>query len=181
MPIKKIDKQEIFPKGSGKTYGLLELVDGRSPIETKEPEDTIFTFPHLLTPIMICTLIITVAVTVVSILYNAPLEELANPVRPPNPSKAPWYFLGLQEMVAYSAFWGGVAVPGLFVVILLVIPYIDRNPLGTGVWFSKTRPIALTLFTIFVVFNVVVIITGTFMRGPNWDFFWPWEHMPSGH
>ena len=181
MPTKKIDKQDIFPKGSGKTYGLLELVDQESHIEAKEPDDTIFSFPHLLTPIMLCTIVVTIGITIISILFDAPLEEFANPVKPPNPAKAPWYFLGLQEMVAYDTLIGGIIVPGLFVVGLMAIPYIDRNPLGTGVWFSKARPIAITLFTIFAVFNIIVIITGTFMRGPNWAFFWPWEDWGPGH
>ncbi|MGR3177469.1 MAG: menaquinol oxidoreductase [Candidatus Anammoxibacter sp.] len=181
MPTKKIDKQDIFPKGSGKTYGLLELVDGKSHIASKEPEDTVFTFPHLLTPIMICTIVVTIFLTIVSILFDAPLEEIANPIKPPNPAKAPWYFLGLQEMVAYNAFWGGVAIPALFVVGLMAIPYIDRNPLGVGVWFSKTRSIAINFFTIFVIANLILIIIGTFLRGPNWAFFWPWEDWGSPH
>jgi quinol-cytochrome oxidoreductase complex cytochrome b subunit len=181
MPAKKIDKQDIFPKGSGKTYGLLELVDGESCITSKEPEDTVFCFPHLLTPIMMCTLVTTIVLVLVSLFFNAPLEEIANPVRPPNPAKAPWYFLGLQEMVSYDAFVGGVLFPVLFVLGLMAIPYLDRNPLGVGVWFSKTRPIAIKLFTIFVIINLVLIIIGTFLRGPNWAIYWPWEDQGGGH
>lgn len=181
MPDKKIGRQEIFPKGSGKTYGLLELVEGKSNITSKEPDDTVFTFPHLLTPVLICTILVTAGFMLISFLFDAPLEEFANPVKPPNPAKAPWYFLGLQEMVAYDAFIGGILIPVLMVIGLMAIPFIDRNPYGIGIWFSKTRKIAITLFTIFVIVNITLIIVGTFLRGPNWALFWPWEDMGGHH
>jgi quinol-cytochrome oxidoreductase complex cytochrome b subunit len=94
-------------------------------------------------------------------------------MHPPNPAKAPWYFLGLQELVSYSAFWGGVGIPTLEVIILLLVPYLDRKPFGVGVWFSKDRLLANTLFITFALVNVVLVVIGTFFRGPNWAFVSP--------
>ena len=113
---------------------------------------------------------------------NAPLEELANPIHPPNPAKAPWYFLGLQELVAYSAFFGGVVVPALLLTALVVLPYLDRGQKGIGIWFSGERKVAITLFTLCLIIAVVLTIIGTYFRGPNWDWIWPWlEQSTPGH
>ena len=109
-----------------------------------------------------------------SVFWNAPLEELANPTHPPNPAKAPWYFLGLQELVSYSAFWGGVVVPAVLLVALVVLPYLDRKRAGVGVWFARERRVAVTIFTICVVATVVFTVIGTYFRGPNWGWVWPW-------
>ena len=114
------------------------------------------------------------AILVVSLLFNAPLEEPVNALHPPNPAKAPWYFLGLQEMVSYSAFWGGIGVPGIFVLLLLGTPYLDRGPKGVGKWFSRDRLLANTIFITFVVANIIFVIIGTFFRGANWAFVTPW-------
>jgi quinol-cytochrome oxidoreductase complex cytochrome b subunit len=118
----------------------------------------------------------TVAVVLIlAIFWNAPLEELANPVHPPNPAKAPWYFLGLQELVAYSAFWGGVVVPALLVTALVALPYLDRTRRGVGVWFAKERKVAITIFTICLAATVILTVIGTAFRGPNWSFQLPWK------
>jgi quinol-cytochrome oxidoreductase complex cytochrome b subunit len=94
-------------------------------------------------------------------------------LHPPNPAKAPWYFLGLQEMVSYSAFWGGVGIPAIEVLILFLVPYFDRGKKGVGLWFSRERLLANTLFATFVIVNIVLIIIGTFFRGQNWEFVSP--------
>ena len=107
-------------------------------------------------------------------LFNAPLEQPVNVMHPPNPAKAPWYFLGLQEQVSYSAFWGGVGVPAIEVLLLLLVPYIDRKQAGVGRWFAQERLLANTLFMTFAVINVVLIVIGTFFRGANWEFVSPW-------
>ena len=99
-----------------------------------------------------------------SLFLNAPLEELANPAKTPNPAKAPWYFLGLQELVSHSALLGGVVAPALMVLALLAIPYLDRNPSRR----PADRKLILWLFTFFVVANLVLIVIGTFFRGPGW-------------
>ena len=96
-------------------------------------------------------------------------------MHPPNPAKAPWYFLGLQEMVSYSAFWGGVGIPTMFVLLLLAAPYLDRRPAGVGKWFARERLLANTVFLTFVMVNVIFVIIGTFFRGPNWEFVSPWK------
>jgi quinol-cytochrome oxidoreductase complex cytochrome b subunit len=113
-------------------------------------------------------------VLIVSLLFNAPLEQPVNIMHPPNPAKAPWYFLGLQEMVSYSAFWGGVGIPTIEVLILLLVPYVDRKNAGVGRWFARERLLANSLFVTFVVVNLVLIVIGTFFRGPNWEFVSPW-------
>jgi quinol-cytochrome oxidoreductase complex cytochrome b subunit len=104
----------------------------------------------------------------------APLEEIANPTRTPNPAKAPWYFLGLQELVHYSALIGGVIVPALVVIALLALPYVDRRPGGTGRWFAPERVVANTVFAAFVLAAVALTIVGTLFRGANWNWVWPW-------
>jgi quinol-cytochrome oxidoreductase complex cytochrome b subunit len=117
------------------------------------------------------------AVMAVSLLFNAPLEEIANPAKTPNPAKAPWYFLGLQELVSYSAFTGGVLVPGLVVLVLLALPYLDRNPSRR----PADRRIAIWAFTILAFVNLALIVTGTFFRGPGWSFVLPWAQQAGGH
>jgi len=119
--------------------------------------------------------LVTVAgVLLVSVFFNAPLEEPVNIMHPPNPAKAPWYFLGLQEMVSYSAFWGGVGIPTLEVLLMLLLPYVDRKPGGEGKYFSRERLLANSLFITFAILNIGLIIIGTFFRGPNWEFVSPW-------
>ncbi len=140
----------------------------------KLKEDTVFSWPNLLAAEMFVFVLTLVGILVVSLFFNAPLEEPVNVMHPPNPAKAPWYFLGLQEMVSYSAFWGGVGIPTIEVVILLLVPYLDRRPVGVGRWFAKERLLANSLFGTFVVVNLVLMIIGTFFRGPNWEFVSPW-------
>jgi hypothetical protein len=116
-----------------------------------------------------------------SITLNAPMEEPANPNLTMNPAKAPWYFLGLQEMLVYFDPWiAGVVMPTLIIVGLMVIPYIDTNPLGSGYYTWKQRKFSIGTFLFgFIVLWVAMIIIGTFIRGPGWQWFWPgqtWDH-----
>ncbi len=116
-----------------------------------------------------------------SITLNAPLEEPSNPNLTMNPAKAPWYFLGLQEMLVYFDPWiAGVVMPTLIIVGLMVIPYIDTNPLGNGYYTWKQRKFAIWTFLFgFIVLWVAMIVIGTFIRGPGWMWFWPgqtWDH-----
>lgn len=170
--------KEIFAKDPDKTYGLMALVEETTPMVEKEPEDTEFTWPHLVFRELIYALFAMIILHLVSLLFNAPLEEIANPMRPPNPAKAPWYFVGLQELVHYSAFIGGILVPFLIIFGLILLPYIDRNPKGVGVWFSKDRKVAITIFTILAVAMIVLIIIGAVFRGPGWQWYWPWQEWP---
>jgi hypothetical protein len=113
-----------------------------------------------------------------SVVLDAPLEEIANPTVTPNPAKAPWYFLGLQEMLVYFDPWiAGVLLPGLIIAGLCAIPYIDTNPKGNGYYTLKERKVEIAIFLFgFVVMWVWLIVIGTFLRGPNQNFFGPFEY-----
>ncbi len=164
----------VFPP-STKTYGLMALTRRPSAsVEARDPNDEVFAWPHLLYREALVALAVVIALHVASLLFMAPLEEMADPTRTPNPAKAPWYFLGLQELVHYSAFVGGVLVPTLVVLALVVLPYLDRGPGGVGRWFARERRLANTVFTVLVVVATVLTIIGTFLRGPNWAWTWPW-------
>ncbi len=173
--MREVNTKEVFPKNSNKTYGLMELVKGTKPTVGLQPDDMVFTWPHLLIRELVLFVVVAGLLLVAAFLFDAPLEEVANPNHPPNPAKAPWYFLGLQELVSYSAFAGGVLIPTLIVVALILIPFIDRKRIGVGVWFAKQRAFANGLFFTFLLVMLVLIIIGTFFRGPNWDFVVPWE------
>jgi hypothetical protein len=138
-------------------------------------------WPFLLRIELLATIIVTVILMVWSITLNAPLEEPANPTLTMSPSKAPWYFLGLQEMLVYFDPWiAGVIMPSLIIVGLMVIPYIDANPLGNGYYTYKQRKFAIWTFIFgFIVLWVSMIVIGTLIRGPGWMWFWPgmtWDH-----
>ena len=173
--MQSVKKEEIFPRDANKTYSLMAIVEGESFHVERGPEDTVQTWPHLMVRELLLFLVVLVAIIGVSLLFNAPLEEAANPLHSTNPAKAPWYFVGIQELVSYSAFLGGIVVPIGIVAGLLLLPYLDRNPKGTGVWFSRDRKLATLLFSIFVVAMVVLILIGQFVRGPNWVMRWPWS------
>jgi hypothetical protein len=137
-------------------------------------------WPYLLRIEFLATVIVTIILYVWSITLNAPLEEPANPNLTMNPSKAPWYFLGLQEMLVYFDPWiAGVIMPTLMLIGLMVFPYVDANPLGSGYYTWKQRKIAVGAFLVGFATWVALIIIGTFMRGPGWVWFWPgqtWDH-----
>ena len=172
------DRGEIFPKDPNKTYALMEIVKGSSFHVEKGPENTVLSWPHLVLRELLLFLVVFIAIVGVAMVFDAPLEEPANPLHPTNPAKAPWYFVGIQELVSYSAFLGGILVPAIVMVILLFLPYLDRDPKGVGVWFSRHRRKANLLFSAFVLAVVVPILVGQYLRGPNWEFYWPWEDWP---
>ena len=141
----------------------------------------IHVWPFLLRIEFLAVIIVTILLMVWSIALNAPLEEPANPNLTMNPAKAPWYFLGLQEMLVYFDPWiAGVVMPTFIVVGLMAIPYIDPNPLGSGYYTLKQRRFAIATFCFgFIVLWVSMIVIGTFIRGPGWMWFWPgqtWDH-----
>lgn len=156
------------------SFGLMGLVRGPFTKVGNVPENSVFSWPNLLMAELLVFVLTVAVLLVISLLFHAPLEEPVNVMHPPNPAKAPWYFLGLQELVSYSAFWGGVGIPGLQVLLLLMVPYLDRSPGGVGRWFAKERLLANTLFVTFSLVNIGLILIGTFFRGPNWDFVTPW-------
>ncbi len=138
-------------------------------------------WPFLLRIEFLAAIIVTIILMVWSITLNAPLEEPSNPTLTMNPSKAPWYFLGLQEMLVYFDPWmAGVVMPSLIIVGLMVVPYIDTNPLGNGYYTFKQRKYSILTFIFgFIVLWVSMIVIGTLIRGPGWMWFWPgttWDH-----
>lgn len=159
---------------STKSYGLMEVVPNNAVTTEKEPDNFVFTWTHLIPKELLATIIVIVFLNILSVYFDAPLEELATPTITPNPAKAPWYFLGLQELVHYSAFIGGVLLPFLIVAGLFVIPYIDISGKGVGVWFSRHRLFQNSLFSFFVLAMLVLIIIGTFFRGEDWKLVVPW-------
>jgi quinol-cytochrome oxidoreductase complex cytochrome b subunit len=164
---------------SSKTYGLMEVVTGKPIFETvtpEEEEDTVFSYPYAFVRETVVLMATVTTIMTISLFFHAPLEELANPAKTPNPAKAPWYFLGLQELVSHSAFLGGVVAPALMVLALLAIPYLDRNPSRRPV----DRKLILWLFAFFVAVNLVLIVVGTFFRGPGWALVPPWVHVVGG-
>jgi quinol-cytochrome oxidoreductase complex cytochrome b subunit len=141
LPPKK--KGGIFP--TYKTYGLMELARGRTPAVDNDVENTVLSWPNLLIA-ELAVFTLTLAVILVYAYYvDAPLKELANATLPENPAKAPWYFLGFQELVSYSAFMGGIVLPTMGVVGLLLIPYLDREEANVGVWFSNKQGVWVTV------------------------------------
>lgn len=137
--------------------------------------DKVHTWPHLVRVEFLCALAVFVFMLIWSIFIDAPLEHPANPAKTPNPSKAPWYFLGLQEMLVYFDPWmAGVVLPSLIIVGLVLIPFIDINPKGNGYYTFHERKFAVTTYSFgFIVLWVVLMVVGVFMRGPGWNFFGP--------
>lgn len=133
-------KDEIFPKDSRKTYALVEMVRGTSPAVDKGPEDTVFSFPVVLLWEVVLLLGVTLAIFLFSLAKQAPLEEIANPLITTDPAKAPWYFVGLQELLEHMhPTLAGVLIPTVLVLFLAALPYIDHARAGAGVWFSSRR------------------------------------------
>jgi Cytochrome b(C-terminal)/b6/petD len=144
-------------------------------------EREIHVWPFLLRIEFLAAIVVTLILMIWSITLNAPLEEPANPTLTMNPAKAPWYFLGLQEMLVYFDPWmAGVVLPSLILVGLMAIPYLDANPLGNGYYTFKQRKFAILAFCFgFLVLWLSMVVIGTFIRGPGWIWFWPgqtWDH-----
>ena len=230
-----------------KTFGLMCVVRGRSPHTGKDPDETVPSWPWLLRAELLVFMINMLVCVAMGFFFDAPLREVANPAVPENPAKAPWYFLGLQEMVSYSAFVGGIVIPAIVVIGLALIPFLDRESEPSGLWFSSrrgkaialwsvlfaacaavlavaipvhfgwlrnwfpdipqlliiiinpgsiltavyalwslailnrtrsTRMGAIALFTCFLVGFAILTYVGTYLRGPNWEFFWSQANWP---
>jgi hypothetical protein len=159
-------------KGAPEKHRLLAIVppEGIQRVE-REQGDRVHTWPHLLLEEFIAMAILFAGLLIFSSLINAPLRELANPNLTPNPSKAPWYFLGLQELLRYvHPMVAGIEIPTFILVGLAAVPYVDRNPsIKPG-----DRKVAITLFTILFMFGAVLTIIGSFFRGPGYNWIWPW-------
>jgi len=178
------DQEKLFVKDPNKTYGLMEIVEGTSPMVEKAPEDTVETFPHYIILLTICSLAVAFALLLISLFFDAPLEDLANPLLTPNPGKAPWYFTGIQELIHYTnkPVIPAIILPLLIFVWLFLIPYIDKKPKSKWAFLlnqifigGEKRRILITLFTLFVFGALIFTIIGSLFRGPNWSFVLPWK------
>ena len=151
---------------------------GEKPEEYSDPNDKVLVWPDLVYIELISLILMTVFLILWSVYIKAPLEEPANPALTPNPSKAPWYFLGLQEMLVYFDPWiAGILFPILIIVGLSAIPYMDINLKSSGFYSFKSRRTAIFAFLYgWLVLWIFLIIVGTILRGPNWNFFGPYEY-----
>lgn len=184
--------QHELPKS--KTYSLLGVTRGRSVhVDTfmvNEEANTVPSSPNLTRRLLAALLATLLVTSFLAVIAHAPLEEAANPKVTPNPAKAPWYFLWLQELVTDTtikigdftingALIGGILVPGFLVLLLAAWPYLDRSSAAsTGVWWAHERKWQNWIFLALVVTVLVLTVVGTFMRGPSWNFYWPWESWP---
>ncbi len=178
-----------------KTYSLLGITNGRTVhVETSivdEDKHTVASSPNLTRRLLLVSLGTLAVSVVLTVLFRTPLEAAANPTVTPNPAKAPWYFLWLQELVTLTTFTiggltingaliGGILVPGILVVAAIVWPYLDKSPVSTvGVWMAGARRKQNIVFLIIVAAILVLTIIGTYLRGPYWDFYWPWQSWPT--
>ena len=187
-------KAEKVAPIKAKTYSLLGITRGRRVhVETSlvnEDLHTVDSSPNLTRRILL-VMLVTVAVTaLLAVLVAAPLEEPANPRVTPNPAKAPWYFLWLQELVSDTtirigsftingALVGGVLLPGVLVLLLALWPFFDKSSVyAVGTWFTKERRRQNWVFLILALLIAILTVVETFMRGPYWNFYWPWEAWP---
>jgi hypothetical protein len=156
----------------GHTQRLLTVVKAGSIQDVKaKPVDKVHTWPHLLVAEFVAALVLTAFLLVFSAFVNAPLLALANPNLTPNPSKAPWYFLGLQELLTmFHPMVAGVTIPGMGLFALILAPYIDQNPSNK----PEDRKFAISIMTIHLMFWAVLVLIGSFFRGPGQNFVFPW-------
>jgi quinol-cytochrome oxidoreductase complex cytochrome b subunit len=185
--------EKIAPVKS-KTYSLLGITNGTTVhvqnTMVDEEKNTVPSSPHLLRRIWLVTLLTFVATFVLTIIFRSPLEAPANPAVTPNPAKAPWYFLWLQEIVTITtvkigsftingALIGGILLPGILLALAIWWPYRDKSSLNSaGVWLAKERKVQNWVFISICALIIIFMIIGTFLRGPYWNFYWPWEAWP---
>ena len=178
------ESKPAFVKDPNRTYGLMEVVNGTSPMVEKVPEDTVETFPHYMILLTISSLAVTLVLLIISLFFNAPLEDLANPLLTPNPGKAPWYFTGIQELIHYTnkPVIPAIIIPLLIVVWLFLVPYIDRKTKTRFTSFlnrilvgGEKRRILIFVFSLFVLGTLIFTLIGSLFRGENWSFVLPWK------
>jgi hypothetical protein len=157
----------------GNTQRLLTVVKSGSIQEVKAtPVDKVHTWPHLLAGEFVAALVCTAFTFLFSVWVNAPLLQLANNNQTPNPSKAPWYFLGLQELLTmFHPMVAGVTLPGVGLILLILAPYIDKNPSNK----PEDRKFAISIMTVHLMFWAVLVMIGSFFRGPGFNFTLPWR------
>jgi cytochrome b-561 len=182
------------PPARTKTYTLLGIARGTGPTirasSLDAPETTVSSVPDLTRRAAIVVLGTVAVVSILAVFVGSPLEDPANPLVTPNPAKAPWYFLWLQELVTDTtirlggltisgALLGGIVIPGVLVGLLAIWPWLDRSPaLAAGRWLPASRRTQNAVFIAVVVAVLVLTYLGLFARGPYWKLFWPWESWP---
>jgi len=167
-----VETRVVASGPQGHTQRLLTVVKSGSIQDVRaKPVDKVHTWPHLLVVEFVAALVCLVFLVVFSIFVNAPLLELANLNQTPNPSKAPWYFLGLQELLTmFHPMVAGVTIPGMGLIILILAPYMDKNPSNK----PEDRKFAISLMTVHLMFWATLVMIGSFFRGPGFNFVWPW-------
>ncbi len=142
--------------------------------EEQEPDDTVFTWPHFLIRHVVIAALTIAVVFLLAILFDAPLKDIANPSLTPQEAKAPWYFAGLQELLAHlQPMVAGILIPGAAVLFLFALPYLDRSK---G-WRIRDRKMVVIVFTVLAVAAVTLTVVGAFFRGPGWSWVLPWHHL----
>ncbi len=142
--------------------------------EEQEPDDTVFTWPHFLIRHVVVGAVVVAVVFLLGILFNAPLKDIANPSLTPQEAKAPWYFAGLQELLAHlQPMVAGILVPGAALLFLFALPYLDRSK---G-WRIRDRKMIVVVFTALAVVALALTLVGALFRGPGWSWVWPWHHL----
>jgi quinol-cytochrome oxidoreductase complex cytochrome b subunit len=168
--------EETVPaEGPPARVRLLGVVDRETvTAEDRDPDDGVFSWPHLIVRHTVVALGVSALVLLLGVLFAAPLRDLANPNLTPEPAKAPWYFVGLQELLAhFDPLVAGILIPAGLGVSLILIPYLDRTPSAD----PRRRRVALTVFWILFALAVGLTILGAFFRGPGWRFVLPWQHL----
>jgi quinol-cytochrome oxidoreductase complex cytochrome b subunit len=163
------------PDKEGARYRLLGVVPRETEVRPKyEPDDTAFTWPHLLARHVVVGAATVVVVFILAIVFNAPLKDIANPDLTPPVAKAPWYFAGLQELLAhFQPMVAGVLAPAAALLFIAMLPYIDRS---SG-WRIRDRKMVVIVFTVLAVAALALTLIGTLFRGPEWSWVWPWKHL----
>ena len=184
-------KKEEQPAIASKTYSLLGITGGTAVdvrnVMVDDEKDKVPSSPYLTVRLAVVTLATLVASIVLTLIVKAPLEEAANPAVTPNPAKAPWYFLWLQELVTITTFTvggftingaliGGIILPGVLVLAAVLWPYFDKSPVSSiGRWFPKERKWQNRIFLLIVAAILILTFIGTYMRGPFWEIYMPWQ------
>jgi quinol-cytochrome oxidoreductase complex cytochrome b subunit len=156
-------------------YRLLGVVERDvQPLEEKEPDDDVFTWPHFLIRHVVVGAGTVLLVFALAILFNAPLKDIANHGATPPEAKAPWYFAGLQELLSHlQPMVAGILIPGAALLFLVALPYLDRSK---G-WRVRDRKLLVIVFTVMAIAAVVLTLIGALFRGPGWTWVWPWHHL----
>lgn len=159
--------------GDGKRLTLLGAVKNTTVKVRRltDPDEEVATYPHLVFRELVAFVLFVAILMAVSVFFNAPLEDKANPGITPNPAKAPWYFVGLQELLHYfHPLLAGIILPGILITFLMALPYIDKNPSRR----FRDRRLAILLWILGSAVALVLVIIGQYFRGPGWNWVWPW-------